>query len=289
MVLNASLILQALVNGVLMGSIYALVGIGLALIFGVMNIVNFAHGSLMMAAMYLSYWLFVSWKVDPYLSMLATIPFLFFFGLLIQRWLIERVIDAKHSIQILLTVGLSLFLDNLALALFTPDFRAISVSYQTASLVLGGIIISYPQLIAFLLALGLTFALYFFIKKTMTGKAIRATSVEKEGAILVGINSQRIHYLTFGIGSACVGAAGAAVLPFFYCSPNVGYAFVIPAFVVVVLGGMGNFWATFVGGLIVGVAESMGAIFVPGSLKQMVMFIIFVLVLFFKPRGLFSK
>jgi len=289
MVLNASLILQALVNGVLMGSIYALVGIGLALIFGVMNIVNFAHGSLMMAAMYLSYWLFVSWKVDPYLSMLATIPFLFFFGLLIQRWLIERVIDAKHSIQILLTVGLSLFLDNLALALFTPDFRAISVSYQTASLVLGGIIISYPQLIAFLLALGLTFALYFFIKKTMTGKAIRATSVEKEGAILVGINSQRIHYLTFGIGSACVGAAGAAVLPFFYCSPNVGYAFVIPAFVVVVLDGMGNFWATFVGGLIVGVAESMGAIFVPGSLKQMVMFIIFVLVLFFKPRGLFSK
>ncbi len=289
MVLNASLILQALVNGVLMGSIYALVGIGLALIFGVMNIVNFAHGSLMMAAMYLSYWLFVSLKVDPYLSMLATIPFLFFFGLLIQRWLIERVIDAKHSIQILLTVGLSLFLDNLAMALFTPDFRAISVSYQTASLVLGGIIISYPQLIAFLLALGLTFALYLFIKKTMTGKAIRATSVEKEGAILVGINSQRIHYLTFGIGSACVGAAGAAVLPFFYCSPNVGYAFVIPAFVVVVLGGMGNFWATLVGGLIVGVAESLGAIFVPGSLKQMVMFIIFVLVLLFKPRGLFSK
>jgi branched-chain amino acid transport system permease protein len=277
------------VNGVLMGSIYALVGIGLALIFGVMNIVNFAHGSLMMAAMYLSYWLFVSLKVDPYLSMLATIPFLFFFGLLIQRWLIERVIDAKHSIQILLTVGLSLFLDNLALALFTPDFRAISVSYQTASLVLGGIIISYPQLIAFLLALGLTLALYLFIQKTMTGKAIRATSVEKEGAILVGINSQRIHYLTFGIGSACVGAAGAAVLPFFYCSPNVGYAFVIPAFVVVVLGGMGNFWATLVGGLIVGVAESLGAIFVPGSLKQMVMFIIFVLVLFFKPRGLFSK
>lgn len=289
MVLNASLILQALVNGVLMGSIYALVGIGLALIFGVMNIVNFAHGSLMMAAMYLSYWLFVSLKVDPYLSMLATIPFLFFFGLLIQRWLIERVIDAKHSIQILLTVGLSLFLDNLAMALFTPDFRAISVSYQTASLVLGGIIISYPQLIAFLLALGLTFALYLFIKKTMTGKAIRATSVEKEGAILVGINSRRIHYLTFGIGSACVGAAGAAVLPFFYCSPNVGYAFIIPAFVVVVLGGMGNFWATLVGGLIVGVAESLGAIFVPGSLKQMVMFIIFVLVLLFKPRGLFSK
>ena len=289
MVLNPSLILQALVNGVLMGSIYALVGIGLALIFGVMNIVNFAHGSLMMAAMYLSYWLFVSLKVDPYLSMLATVPFLFFFGLLIQRGLIERVIDAKHSIQILLTVGLSLFLDNLAMALFTPDFRAISVSYQTASLVLGGIIISYPQLIAFLLALGLTFALYLFIKKTMTGKAIRATSVEKEGAILVGINSQRIHYLTFGIGSACVGAAGAAVLPFFYCSPNVGYAFVIPAFVVVVLGGMGNFWATLVGGLIVGVAESLGAIFVPGSLKQMVMFIIFVLVLFFKPRGLFSK
>lgn len=289
MILNLPLFLQAFVNGILMGSIYALVSIGLALIFGVMNIVNFAHGSLMMVAMYLSYWMFVLLKVDPYFSMLATIPFLFVFGVITQRLLIDRVIDARHSIQILLTVGLSLFLDNLALFLFRPDFRAISVSYQTESFVVGGIIINYPQLVACVLSLGLTLALYLFIKNTMTGKAIRATAVEKEGAILVGINSRRIYYLTFGIGSACVGAAGAAVLPFFYCSPQVGYAFVTPAFVVVVLGGMGNFWATLVGGLIVGVAESMGAIFVPGSLKQMVMFVIFLLVLFFKPRGLFSR
>lgn len=289
MVLSPALIFQALANGILMGSIYALVAIGLALIFGVMKIVNFAHGSLMMAAMYVSYWLFVLLKVDPYLSMLATIPVLFFLGLLIQRFLIDRVLDAKHSMQILLTVGLSLFLDNLALALFTPDFRAITLSYQTRSLALGSMLINYPQLMASLLAVGLTLALFLFMKKTMVGKAIRATAGEKEGAAIVGIDSRRIYYLTFAIGSACVGAAGAAVLPFFYCSPHVGYAFIIPAFVVVVLGGMGNFWATFVGGLIVGVAESLGAIFVPGSLKQMVMFIIFVLVLFFKPRGLFAR
>lgn len=289
MILNATLIIQVLINGILIGSIYALVAVGLTLIFGVMNIINFAHGSLMMVAMYLSYWLFVSLKIDPYLSMIATIPFLFFSGLLIQRFLIDYVLEAKHSIQILLTVGLSLFLDNFALFLFSPDFRAISVKYQTYSIVLGDFIINYPKMIAFFLACALTFFLYIILKKTTIGKAIRATSVEKEGAILVGINTRQIYYLTFGLGSACVGAAGSAILPFFYCSPNVGYAFIIPAFFVVVLGGMGNFFGALVGGLIIGVAESLGAIFMPGSLKQMVMFIIFIFVLLFKPRGIFSK
>jgi len=289
MPLNTTLIIQATVNGILIGSIYALVAVGLTIIFGVMNIVNFAHGSLMMVAMYLSYWLFVSLRVDPYLSMMMTIPFLFLSGVLIQRFLIDHVLEAKHHIQILLTVGLALFLDNFALFLFSPDFRAITVSYQTSSLALGPVMIDCPKMIAFFLACALTFCLHTILKKTTMGKAIRATSSEKEGAILVGIDTRRIYYLTFGIGSACVGAAGAAVLPFFYCSPNVGYAFVIPAFVVVVLGGMGNFWGTLVGGLIIGVAEHLGAIFVPGSLKQMVMFIIFILVLFLKPRGIFSK
>jgi len=287
--MSTTLFIQAFVNGLLMGSIYALVAVGLTLIFGVMNIVNFAHGSLMMMAMYTSYWLFTLFRIDPYLSMIATIPVLFFSGLLIQRFLIDRVVEARHSIQILLTVGISLSLDNLALFLFTPDFRAISVHYQTYSLSLGEIIINYPQLIAFLLAGVLTFVLYLILKRTTLGKAIRATAVEKEGAILVGINTRQIYYLTFGLGSACVGAAGAAILPFFYCSPNVGYAFITPAFVVVVMGGMGNVFGALVGGLIIGVAESMGAIFVPGSLKQMVMFIIFMLVLLFKPRGIFSK
>lgn len=289
MILNTTLVIQALINGILIGSIYALVAIGLTLIFGVMNIVNFAHGSLMMMAMYLAFWLFTLFKIDPYLAMLATIPFLFFSGLFIQRFLIDRVLEAKHSIQILLTVGLSLFLDNLALFLFTPDFRSILISYQTASLNLGGISINYSQTVTFLLTIILTLVLYLILKKTTLGKAIRATSAEKEGAILVGINTRQIYGLTFAIGSACVGAAGAAVLPFFYVSPHVGYAFITPAFVVVVLGGMGNFGGSLVGGLIVGMAENLGAIFVPGSLKQMVMFVIFVLVLLFKPRGIFSK
>jgi branched-chain amino acid transport system permease protein len=287
--MNSSLVIQAVVNGILIGSIYALVALGLTLIFGVMNIINFAHGSLMMVAMYLSYWLFVLLKIDPYLSMIATIPILFFLGVLIQRFLIDYILEARHAIQILLTVGISLFLDNFALFLFTPNFRGIYIKYQTYSLMLGDIIINYPQLIAFFLACTLTFLLYFILKKTTVGKAIRATSVEKEGAVLVGINTRQIYYLAFGLGSACVGAAGAAVLPFFYLSPHVGYAFIIPAFVVVVLGGMGNFWGALVSGLIVGVAESLGAIFVPGSLKQMVMFVIFILALLFKPRGIFSK
>ena len=283
------LLLQAIVSGILIGGVYSLVAIGLSLIFGVMKIINFAHGAFMMLGMFITYWLYVLLGIDPYLSLLFSIPILFFLGLLIERFLIDKVLDAPEHNQLLLTLGISLVIENLALFLWSPNFRTINVAYATKAATLGTVMISLPKVIAFLFALLLTGALYYFLKKTDLGKAIRAASEEKEGALTVGINLKKIYYIAFGIGTACVGAAGTVAAPFFYVSPQVGGVFVITAFVVVVLGGMGNFIGAFVGGIIVGLAESVGAAFFPGQLKQFIIYFIFILVLLFKPAGLFGK
>jgi len=284
-----TLLLQAIVSGILIGGVYSLVAIGLSLIFGVMKIINFAHGAFMMLGMFTTYWLYVLLGIDPYFSLLFSIPFLFFFGLLIERFLIDKVLDAPEHNQLLLTLGISLVIENLALFLWSPNFRTIDVPYATKAATIGTVMISLPKVIAFLFAMLLTGVLYFFLKKTDMGKAIRAASEEKEGALTVGINLKKIYYIAFGIGTACVGAAGTVAAPFFYVSPQVGGVFVITAFVVVVLGGMGNFIGAFVGGIIVGLAESVGAAFFPGQLKQFIIYFIFILVLLFKPAGLFGK
>jgi branched-chain amino acid transport system permease protein len=284
-----TLLLQAIVSGILIGGVYSLVAIGLSLIFGVMKIINFAHGAFMMLGMFTTYWLYVLLGIDPYLSLLFSIPFLFFFGLLIERFLIDKVLDAPEHNQLLLTLGISLVIENLALFLWSPNFRTIDVPYATKAATIGTVMISLPKVIAFLFAMLLTGVLYFFLKKTDMGKAIRAASEEKEGALTVGINLKKIYCIAFAIGTACVGAAGTVAAPFFYVSPQVGSVFVITAFVVVVLGGMGNFIGAFVGGIIVGLAESVGAAFFPGQLKQFIIYFIFILVLLFKPAGLFGK
>jgi branched-chain amino acid transport system permease protein len=254
-----------------------------------MKIINFAHGAFMMLGMFTTYWLYVLLGIDPYLSLLFSIPFLFFFGLLIERFLIDKVLDAPEHNQLLLTLGISLVIENLALFLWSPNFRTIDVPYATKAATIGTVMISLPKVIAFLFAMLLTGVLYFFLKKTDMGKAIRAASEEKEGALTVGINLKKIYCIAFAIGTACVGAAGTVAAPFFYVSPQVGSVFVITAFVVVVLGGMGNFIGAFVGGIIVGLAESVGAAFFPGQLKQFIIYFIFILVLLFKPAGLFGK
>lgn len=283
------LLLQSIVNGILMGGVYGLVAIGLTLIFGVMKIINFAHGSLMMLGMFTTYWLYVLAGLDPYLSLLLSIPCLFVVGLLIERFLIAQVLDAPAYNQLLLTLGISLFIENFALFLWTPNFRTLEVTYLRKAAMVGTVMISLPKLVAFTFAIILTILLYCFLKGTDMGKAIRAASEEREGALTVGINLRRIYYVAFGIGAACVGAAGTLTAPFFYVNPHVGGIFVITAFVVVVLGGMGNFIGALVGGLIIGLAESVGAAFVPGQLKQFIIYFIFILVLLFKPEGLFGR
>jgi branched-chain amino acid transport system permease protein len=272
-----------------MGGVYGLVAIGLTLIFGVMKIINFAHGSLMMLGMFTTYWLYVLAGLDPYLSLLLSIPCLFVLGLLIERFLIAQVLDAPAHNQLLLTLGISLFIENFALFLWTPNFRTLEVTYLRKAAMVGTVMISLPKLVAFIFAIVLTILLYCFLKGTDMGKAIRAASEEREGALTVGINLRRIYYVAFGIGAACVGAAGTLTAPFFYVNPHVGGIFVITAFVVVVLGGMGNFIGALVGGLIIGLAESVGAAFVPGQLKQFIIYFIFILVLLFKPEGLFGR
>jgi branched-chain amino acid transport system permease protein len=283
------LLLQAIVNGILMGGVYGLIAVGLTLIFGVMKIINFAHGAFMMLGMYATYWLYVLLGIDPYLSLLLTIPLLFIVGLLIERFLIAQVLDAPGHNQLLLTLGISLFIENFAICLWSPNYRTLEIPHLQKVINMGTVMISVPKVIAFIAAIIFTVLLYYFLKKTDMGKAIRAASEEKEGALTVGINLKKIYYLTFGIGAACVGAAGTVITPFFYVTPHVGGIFVIIAFVIVVLGGMGNFIGAFFAGLIVGLAESVGAAFVPGQVKQFIIYFIFFLVLLFKPEGLFGR
>ena len=284
----SGLLLQAVVSGLLLGGVYGLVASGLTLIFGVLRIINFAHGAVMMLGMYASYWLWAWLGVDPYLSVLLTAPAFFVLGMGIQRVVIEPNRAAAEHNQLLLTLGLALFLENLALVLWQGDFRTLRVPYANASFVIGDALVEVSRLVAARGAVFIALALFVFLRRTDVGKAIRALAEEREGAMLVGIDVARIRSVAFGIGSACVAVAGALITPFFYIAPDVGESFNLMAFVVVVLGGMGNFIGALLGGLIVGLAESLGAALLPGSLKQLVVFVIFVLVLLFRPEGLFG-
>ena len=286
--MTADLLLQAAVSGVLLGGVYGLVASGLSLIFGVLRIINFAHGAVMMLSMYATYWLFTLVHVDPYLSILLTGPLFLVLGIVIERVVIEPNRFAAEHNQLLLTLGLALFLENLALVLWQGDYRTVRPPYANASFVIGEALVEVPRLVACGGAVIMALALYALLRTTDVGKAIRALAEEPEGAMLMGIDVGRIRAIAFGIGCASVAIAGALVTPFFYVAPDVGEAFNIMAFVVVVLGGMGNFVGALLGGFIVGLAESLGATLLPGSLKQLVVFAIFVLVLLLRPAGLFG-
>jgi branched-chain amino acid transport system permease protein len=255
----------------------------------VLRIINFAHGAVMMLAMYTTYWLFTLAGIDPYLSILITGPLFFVVGMAIQRVVIEPNRFAAEHNQLLLTLGLALLLENLALVLWQGDFRTVKSAASGASFVIGDALVDVTRLVACGGAALVAVALFVFLRTTDAGKAIRAVSEEREGAALMGIDVARIRAMAFGIGSACAAVAGALVTPFFYVAPDVGESFNIMAFVVVVLGGMGNFLGALAGGFIVGLAESLGAAFLPGSLKHLVVFAIFVMVILFRPEGVFGR
>ena len=286
--IDTRLLLQAIVSGLLTGGVYALMGVGLNLIFGVMKIINFAHGSLMMIAMYAVYWLFTLLGIDPYVSLLITVPLLFLIGLVVERLLISPIMDYPENNQLVVTLGLMLFLESFALFLWTPDFRTVKVSYIGAIIPLFGIRISLLRLIAFAGGLFLALLLYIFLKKSDVGKAIRAASEEREGAAAVGISVRTVNLISFGVGTACVGAAGCLIAPFFYLSPYVGRLFLLTTFMVVVMGGLGSFAGALVGAFLIGITESLGALLLPGSIGQIIPFLLFIMVLLFKPTGLFK-
>jgi len=287
--MTLSFVVGSLLNGVLIGGVYSLMAIGLTLIFGVMRVVNFAQGSLIMLGMYTSYWAVMLLRIDPYLSMLVSLAVLFIVGVIFQRFLINPILNAPEHNQLLLTLGVSLFMENLAVFLWSPDYRVLKTSYASVNFYIGDVSISLVRVLAFVSAVILAGILYLILARTDLGKAIRAASEEPNGALLMGINVRRIYMITFGIGAACAGVSGAAITPFIPVYPYAGWLFVITAFVVVVLGGMGNILGAFVGGLIIGVADSVGAMFLPGAMKSIISFTIFILILLFKPTGLLGR
>jgi branched-chain amino acid transport system permease protein len=281
-------VLQATIGGLLAGGVLALIAVGLNLIFGVLDIVNFAHGEFLVLGMYASFGLFLLAGVDPYLSVLLVAPVFFGLGMGIEKLLIHRVLTAKSNIQILLTLGLSLFLQNAMLVAAGPDYRVAEVGYARAILRVGDLAINLPKAYAFVGATVLTVALWLFLEYARLGKAIRAASQDREAALLIGVRVKRVFGIAFGIGIACVAAAGALMTPFYYIAPDVGLVFVLTAFITVVLGGMGSFGGALAGGLLVGVLEAWGALFLPGSLAQVPIFLFFIAVLLFRPTGLFG-
>ncbi|HEY3307399.1 MAG TPA: branched-chain amino acid ABC transporter permease [Desulfuromonadaceae bacterium] len=284
-----SVLLQSIISGVLIGGVYALIGIGLTIIFGVMRVINFAHGDIMMVGMYLTYFLFTLAGIDPFISVLITMPLMFLFGAILQRIFINRILGSLPQNQILLTIGLGLIMSNTTMLAFTSDYKILTTTYSSSSFNLGGISISEPLLISFLITAAITAALYWFLIKTDTGQAIRATAQDREAAQLMGINVKWMSILSFGIGSAMAGTAGALIAPTYYIFPQVGSAFTLKAFVITVLGGMGSIVGATLGGIIIGLVESVAAVTISSDWKDVVVFSIFLLVLLIKPSGLMGK
>ncbi|UFS70783.1 branched-chain amino acid ABC transporter permease [Geomonas sp. RF6] len=280
---------QSLLSGVLIGGVYALIGIGLTIIFGVMRIINFAHGDIMMIGMYLAYNLFTLAGVDPFLSIVIIVPVMFLFGALLQKLFINRILNALPQNQILLTIGLGLIMSNTMMLIFTSDYKILSTTYSSSSVNLFGISISEPLAISFAITAAITAALYWFFLKTDTGQAIRATAQDREAAQLMGINVKRMSIIACGVGAALAGTAGALISPTYYIFPQIGSAFTLKAFVITVLGGMGSVLGATLGGVVIGIAESMGAVYISSGWKDVVVFILFLLILLFKPSGLMGK
>lgn len=286
--MDATAISQAIMVGLVMGGIYALVAAGLTLIFGVMRIINLVHGEFLMMAMYGSFFMHSLLGIDPYISIIITLPIFFVVGGGFFRFLISPILSAPGINQILLTIGVSIFLQNLALLIFTADYRTILLSYSQVKIQIGLAVVDLPQLIAFVASIAITVIFYWLLRFSDLGRSIRATSQNREAAVLCGINVRRIFLITFGLGTAGVGVAGSLLSGIFYITPSVGWLFLLTAFVVVVLGGMGNFVGALIGGFIIGLTESVGSLFMPIAVAPITKFIVFILLLLLRPQGLFG-
>lgn len=280
--------LQSVVNGVLTGSLYAMIGVGLSVVFGVMRIINLAHGDLVMLGMYGAFWGLVLWKLDPFVSIMLWVPLLFVGGMLVYRFFLKAIIPGGELNTLLYTAGLSLLIANLALFVWTGDYRTIKLKYALAPMRPFGIAVPIPLALAFGLALLITGALYLFLARTDLGRAIRATSQNPEAAALMGVNVDGISMVTFGLGSALAGAAGVLLAPSLYLYPTVGEILIAKCFVIVVLGGLGSVVGAIAGGILLGLVESLGAVYVSVAYKDTIGFVIFLLVLLFRPSGLFG-
>jgi branched-chain amino acid transport system permease protein len=284
----ATTIAQAVVNGLLIGGIYALVSIGVSLIFGVVKIVNFAQGEFVMIGMYISFFLATNFGIDPLVSLAVSMPTLFVIGVLLQHFLIRRVLALGDMPQIFLTFAISLLLLNLALLLFTANYRTVETSYSDTAIQIGGIYVASAKLIAFVVAMLLSAFLWVFLHTTDLGKAMRAAAQNREVAMLMGINPDRVFCVAVGVALALAGAAGSLLMPFYPAYPMVGQVFVLMAFVAVVLGTLGNISGALIASLMMGVAESLGIQFVGADSGLIVVFAMLLLTLALRPSGLFG-
>ena len=281
-------ILAGVLNGLLAGGIYVLVAVGLTLIYGVLHIINFAHGSLLMLAMYAVFFLWKLAGLDPYMSLPLVVAGAFVVGFVLYRGLIGRFSHGRDENILLITLGVSIVADNGALLFFGGNTETVDVPYAGQIIEVGVAFLPLAKVISFVAALVICLALGLFMAKTDTGKAIRAVAKERQGARLVGIDVEKIFAISYGIGIACLGAAACLLMPTFYVTPQSGYAFVLVAFTTVVLGGMGSFVGAAVGGFLIGVTESLGGLFLGEQLGQIGISLIFILILLFRPTGLFG-
>jgi branched-chain amino acid transport system permease protein len=286
---NVHTFAQLAVSTVLLAGIYALIAVGLTLIFGVMRVVNFAHGEFLMLGMYLAFWAFALLALDPYVVLLAALPLFFLAGWLSYRLIMRPVVHSSHNVQIFTTVGLAIVLQNVALVLWTGDFRFVRTDYYSVVLHAGTTAFNVSQVVAFAVAVAFTAALFAFMRWSYTGKVMRATAQDRQAAGLMGIDTDRIFALTWTIGIVCVGAAGVLLAPLYPVYPTAGLQFVLIAYVVVVLGGLGDMAGAVLGSLIVATVEVVGSYVVGTAWKEVLYLLLFIAILVVRPAGFFGQ
>jgi branched-chain amino acid transport system permease protein len=288
-VFDPAFLFAGILNGLLAGGIYVLVAVGLTLIYGVLHIINFAHGSLLMLAMYAVFYLWRLIGIDPYAALPVVTAGAFGLGFVLYRLLIGRYSHGRDENILLITLGLSIVIDNVALLFFGGDTQTIDVPYAGTFVEIGAAFLPLPKIISFGASLVICAALGVYMARSDMGKAIRAVAKERQGARLVGIDVENVFAVSYGIGIACLGAAACLLMPTYYVTPSSGHAFVLVAFTIVVLGGMGSFAGAAVGGFLIGITESLGGLFLGEQLGQIGISLIFILILLLKPTGLFGS
>jgi branched-chain amino acid transport system permease protein len=283
-IITPSMVGQVIISGLLAGALYSMVALGLSLIYGVMRVINIAHGTLLMLGAYTTFWWFRLLGINPYLSLLVALPLMFFVGMVLQRTLVTRVVDAPELSSLLLTFGISIALVNLAQFAFTSDLR--SVEFLTGAFLVGPFALSKSRLVAFAFAIAITAIAFWFLQKTKLGKAIRATSQSSEVAMVCGINVRRIHLYAFGIASALASAGGSLVAVMVAIQPEMGQVYTFKSFLVIVLGGAGNYPGALLGGMLLGLVEQLSSLFLTTQLSEAVAYVLLVLVLLLRPTGL---
>ena len=282
-----SVIAQALVDGLLNAGILGLAAVGLTLLFGVMRVVNFAHGELLMVGMYISYALFTTFKIHPYLSVFIVVPALALLGIAMYRFLLRPLAGAPESSQLLVTLGVSMVLQNVVFATFGADFRSVMVPVSTDPYMLGPVVLTAARLYGFIVGMGACLGLYLFLRFTDFGVVTRAAVQDPQAAALSGIDVDKVLVISAAIAVGLLGLAAAWLMPMVYLSPSVGHTYLLPSFIIVILGGMGSVSGAIIGSIVYGLSQSLGAVVVPGSLGILVPLILFVVLLLLRPSGLF--